>query len=169
MAQNQNQNLTQTEPQTQTPRDQLEAVFDLLNKSESLEALHLILKAGDYYNRYVEYMEKVKKIFMDKVEEYSAWADEIGSTKDDLAAEILWRFVNELERLIEELPSPFRLLDKAAKTVPPEVFKELKEAEKEEQEKREEERSEEDEEEKYDDDYDEEERDWYETDDYECD
>jgi G3E family GTPase len=158
------QNLTQT--QNQTPRDQLEAVFQLLNKSESLEALHLILKAGNYYNLYVEYMEKAKKIFADKVEEYSAWADEIGSTKDDLAAEILWRFVNELERLIEELPSPFRLLDKAAKSVPPEVFKELKEAE----EKKEEERSEEDEEEEYDDDdYDEEERDWYETDDYEYD
>jgi hypothetical protein len=160
----QNQNLTQTEPQTQTPRDQLEAVFQLLNKSESLEALHLILKAGDYYNLYVEYMEKVKKIFSDKVEEYNVWAEETGSTKDDLAAEILWQFVNELERLIEELPSPFRLLDKAAKTVPPELFEELKEAETE-QEKREEERSEEDEEEYDDDDYDEEERDWYEIDD----
>jgi len=165
MAQNQNQNLTQT----QTPRDQLEAVFHLLNKSESLEALHLILKAGDYYNRYVEYMEKVRKIFADKVGEYSAWADEIGSTKDDLATEILWRFVNELESLIEELPSPFRLLDKAAKTVPPELFEELKEAEKKEQEKKEEERSEEDEEEYDDDDYDEEERDWYEINDYDCD
>jgi hypothetical protein len=155
------QNLTQT----QTPRDQLEAVFDLLNKSESLEALHLILKAGDYYSRYVEYMEKVKKIFAGKAEEYGAWADEIGSTKDELAAEILWQFINELESLIEELPSPFRLLDKAAKSVPPEVFKELKEAEKEEQEKREEERSEEDEEEYDDDDYDEEEEDRHEIDD----
>jgi hypothetical protein len=159
--------MAQNQTQTQTPRDQLKAVFQLLSKSESLEVLHLILKAGDYYDLYVEYMKKVKKIFADKAEEYNAWADENGSTKDDLAAEILWRFVNEVERLIEELSSPFMILDKAAKIVPPELFEELKEAEKKEQEKSEE-RSEEDEGDE-EEECDEEEEDWHEIDDSEYD
>jgi hypothetical protein len=126
----------QTEPQT--PRDQYKLVFQYLNKNEALEVLRLVLDARKYYNYYKEYMEKARRIIAERAEDYRFWADEVGSTKDDLIAEILWRFEDELKNLIEGLPSPFKMLEMAGEKLPSELFEELKETEKREQEKKEE-------------------------------
>jgi len=135
------QKQTQTEPQT--PRDQYEFVFQFLTKYESLEVLHILSNAEKYYTLYKEYMEKVAKVIAESAEDYNLWADETGSAKDDLIAEILWRFEDELKKLIEGLPTPFEMLEMASGKLPSELLEELKEVEK--QQKKEEEPEEEDE------------------------